>query len=189
MNFVNEIMIRGKVLVIRNGDKPSIRILSKSGNKESFPLVFCSKKTLSSAKIRTGMHVEIKGRVQSYTRKENDRYTRHQVFFATSVKQDETLCGEKFAIKGKFYNEFQTAVYLSGAFVSEEERGNGWLHISIRVSDKANDIVVVNMRKLDRQPKYKKGDPICVVGSISTINKDFNGEKVHYENIVVKDIG
>ncbi len=190
MKYVNEFEIYGKVLVIRGGAHPSVRLLSKSGKSDAYPLVFCSPKQIKAAKLRVGMHVEIKGSVHSYNYKDKDgKYVRRQSFYASFIKEDSTLCGDKFDVKGKFYKEYSSRVFLGGSFVSQKERDNGWLSIMLRASEREEDTILVNMRKLDRQPEYKKGDPICIVGTISTVNKDFNGEKVHFENIVVSDIG
>lgn len=191
MDFVNEFVIRGKVLLIRGNDNhPSLRVLSKSGKKETFPLVFCSQKLLKKRGIKPGMHVEAKGVIRTYyVKKEDGGMSRRQAFHATDIKQDKTLCAEKFNIEGKFYSDFAANVYIKGAFLSQDVRDDGWMSILIRTSDNSMDVVKVNMRKLDRQPKYKKNDPICIVGTISTVNKEFGNNRMHYENIIVNDIG
>ncbi len=190
MNYVNEFVIKGKALIIRNEGYSSIRLLSKSGKIDTYPLIQCSPKLLQKADIKPGMHIEVTGDIRVYQKRDpNGHYSRRQYLFATDIKAASTMCKDKFDIKGNFFNEMSTRVYLSGKYVSSSVRSDGWMSIDIKVSDSGLDVVRVNMKKLSRQPVFKKGDPICVVATVSTVNKEFGDKKIHFENIVVNDIG
>ena len=35
---------------------------------------------------------------------------------------------------------------------------------------------------------YRKGDEVCIVASISTTEKEFEGQSVYFENLIIEDI-
>ena len=190
MDYVNEFIVKGKVVAVKNGTHPSIRLVSKAGKKETFPLIYCTKKMLDSLHIKPGMRIETKGAIRTfYNKSDNGDYTRRQAFHAESISVGESLCAQKFGVKGAFYDDMSTNVYLSGILMSKRVRDDGWASAYVRVSDSDMNTIKVNFKETPQSSSLQKGDHICLVGLISTVNKTFGEKNYHYENIVVNDIG
>ncbi len=189
MEYVNEFSIDGKVIAVKNGQFPALRLISKSGKKETFPLVHCSQAMIDESKVRVNSHVMVEGYVEIiFVKAPKGGYQKRQIFKATKVERATTLCEKKFGESGKFFDEPSTSVYLKGTFISQKIRDDGWASMMIQVSDDSKDTVKVNIKSNPKSKKLQKNDTICVVGSISTANKTFGDDKRHFENIIVNDI-
>ena len=189
MDYVNEFVINGKVVAIKEGRHPSVRLITKSGKKESFPLVSCTKEMLSSLNLHVQSRIQVKGTVESiFVKTKDNGYQRRQIFKALEITPASTLCEEKFGSSGRFFDEMSTNVYIKGTLVSQNIRDDGWASLIIQTSESDRDTVKVNLKTTPNTKKLHDGDTLCVIGTISTVNKTFNNENRHFENIVVSDL-
>lgn len=187
--FINEVIATGKVVSITPGThRSSVRIVTKNGNIDTYPLFFCNAEQCSN--LRVGDHVRVRGCVEVYFKKSaSGEIQRRQCFVATKIEKALTMCEEKFGVKGKFWESPTNAIYISGELKSQSVRADDWMSLNLQVSESDRDVVKINMKKLDRQPEINKGDVVCIRGGISTVNKSFGDKKMHFENIIVSDIG
>ena len=189
MQYVNEFEIIGKIVSIKSGRFPAIRLVTKSGKLDSYPLVQCSQKMIDDLKLGVQDHVQVKGRVQTIFVKTPDKgYQRRQVFKAKEIAFASTLCEEKFGSSGKFFDSPTTRVYIKGVFIMQKLRDDGWASMVIQTSDNERNTIKVNIKSNPKSKTLKEGDIVCVVGGISTVNKEFGKDKRHFENIIVNDL-
>ena len=132
--------------------------------------------------------VRIKGHLQTRTVKKDGQYRKIQQLVADSLISEPTLTEEHFGCKGKFFGPSFIRICLQGTVVKVIDNGN-WYRYKINVSnnDKSN-IVVINMKKLERHLNVKVGDKICAVCTYATPKKYINEEDVVYEDIIVSDL-
>lgn len=189
MDYVNEFEIVGKVVAIKTGRYPAIRMVTKNGKLESYPLVRCKQKVIDSLKLAPQDHIRVTGSIQTvYVRTPDKGYQRRQIFKAKTVEPTSTLCQEKFGMNGKYFDNPHVNVYVKGVFVMQKIRDDGWASMIIRTSDNERDTVKVNIKSNKKSKSLESGDVICIVGGISTVNKEFGEVKRHFENIIANDI-
>lgn len=187
ITFFNEIEATGKVVAINDDSQwCSVRMVTKNGKIDTYPLFQCKKKMLAGLKLKD--RIKIKGHVSVFYLDRNGSTQRRQCFVADSISKLTTMCEEKFGVKGKFYQDPSVELCLSGKFKSQDIRDDGWMSMNLQISDNPKDVVRINMKKLDRQPQIKKDEMVYVNCGVSTVNKQFGDKKMHYENIIVRDI-
>ncbi len=190
MDYVNEFVINGKIVSIKDGKYPAIRVVTKNGKMDSYPLINCTQKMIDKLKLRVQSHVKVEGYLQSIYVKTQNGFQKKQVFRAKSISAAETLCESKFGSKssGKFFETPSAVVYIKGVFENQKIRDDGWASLIVRISDKESDTLKINIKSNPKSKQLQKGDIVCIVAGISTVNKKFGEENRHFENIIVNDL-
>lgn len=192
VEYVNEIVATGRLITKteKSGGGAQITIVSKSGKNPSFLKFTFDHADLSGIPIRS--KVKVKGYVRSYTYPDQTAGRRpfYQALIGTEIAKERTLTEERFGVEGRFSKEPHCEVYLKGIIrhvIDEGEWVRYLLYTDGAAENRRESTIRLSMKKLDRQPAYKKGDVICAVCGISTKRKQVNGRNEDFEDIMIYD--
>ncbi len=186
---VNEIELTGRLVKerIRQDGTAVVTMFSRCG-RDVFLRFYCPAGTLPPHKQHAMLR--IKGHMR--IRKSSDEDTGFvQGFVADEVSPQPTLAEERFGVRGRFFREPECRIYLKGE-VRKVAESKGYLRIHMAVREGAEGgrmiTVLVNMKRLERQPEIRPGDTICAVCAASTPEGEKNGERKYWEDVIVSDI-
>ena len=192
VSSVNEIDVVGR-LIARNEKKNGdtyITVLSKNGT-DIYVHFLCPKGVMPECRMRK--HIKVKGYTSSHSYVDQNGKNRFaQTFIAEAVSIVKTRAEEKFGVQGIFFPELTCNIYMKGILrniIDEPSWVRLLIETDIGMSDRRSSSVRLSMKRIDRQPKLKKGDVICITGSLSTPEKEIDGKITHFEDIIVTDIG
>ena len=151
-----------------------------------YPGIFIPKKAFVDLKYHSRVHII--GHINSRYITKNGKRRKVQQLIADKIEYEPTLTEKVFGEKGKFFEAQYIKIMLKGKIKDIIEENN-WYRYKINVSDTEREkILIVNMKKLERHPKVKVGDTVCMVCAYSTPKKVINEEDVVYEDIIVSDL-
>lgn len=184
---INEFEMSCRVInmVKHEGGTGFIRGYIKDGI-DIYPGVYIPKNVYKEFNHHSRVH--IKGHLQTRTVKKDGQYRKIQQLVADSLVSEPTLTEKYFGCKGKFFSPSFIRICLQGTVVKVVDNGN-WYRYKIDVSDNdKSNVIVINMKKLERHLDVKAGDKICAVCTYTTPKKYINEEDVVYEDIIVSDL-
>lgn len=146
--------------------------------------------------IRVHDHVMVEGHVVGYDYKNEtwDKWTHVQYIVADKITRDHSELYKVFGVEGFAREDPFIKLYLSGKVTSIKEHDSGWVNLTLSIpnpKDPSRNTSIraqysSRMRVYDVKPK--KGDYICMTALLSSIQKDANGDRKRYEDIIVNDM-
>ncbi len=197
MQNVNEIIAAGRIVNIGRNQysHPAITIVVR-GRRPAF-IHFAFKDGWLDPDLAVGDSVRVKGHCKAYRYHNEvfDRMATIQYFIADEIERDETEMKKRFGIAGKFPEPSHCRAYFAGEVANKlDTKDPKWGKLTVKVEGQGNDprpsyIQMSYYKDWNLPPfDYEKGDKVCVVASISTPQKELDGVKVNFENVVVEDI-
>lgn len=147
--------------------------------------------------LRPGDTVEVEGHVVAYTMRDRlweKRFSYRQALVADKVTFCKTMLEEEFGLKAGFYmgsHAFKTALAGTVEGVSEVP---GWKVLTLEIPGNAGSLrknsirVQYSTRARINSIDVGKGDAVALVASLVTRQKEINGERRNFENILVEDM-
>ena len=142
-------------------------------------------------------HVRIAGfcRAYGFYNESLGKPSYNQYFVAQTIEKDTTELEEKFGMAGRYYNTPFFRMYTKGIVESIIDTGNErWKKLKVRTCshgiDQRQSTITFSYYTGGDLPEcsYKRGDIVCLSASVSTPQKDMNGQKVSFENLTIEDI-
>ncbi len=181
---VNFVEAYGRLVSERNTPAGKIITIFSHSGREIYPKFYCPKGVMLALMPHSEIHV--KGHIE--LRRRPGEIPR-QVFVADEIERPMTLTEEIFGEPGRFFPRPSSVVYLKGTLVSAKIEGDWHRYVIQTETSKGRTVPVrVSMRKLEKDPDYKKGDSLCCVCVITTRIKEVSGQKRYFEDILVSDI-
>lgn len=145
--------------------------------------------------IIEGEHVIVKGYVRASVYIDADDSTKSSLrFISTDIKRAKTILEMECGVRGRFYRNDFSVITLVGEVTRIQAMPNttDWVTVYVTTDvDGRKDTTALSYCTKARLPgigKLAVEDKVAVYGSAQTQNKVVNGEKKHYENVMVEDI-
>ena len=189
---VNEIILTGRLVAEKNRSDGScvITMFSKC-SKDVFLRFYCAPGVMPEHKKHAMLKIKGHLRIRKIVSEEEERANYTQGFVADEITPMTTLVEDRYGVKGKFFAEPECYIYIKGV-VHKVTPVNNYYRIHVRTNEgpgsKRDINVMLNMKKLDRQPAIHPGDTIYTVCSASTPIEEKGEDKIYWEDIIISDL-
>lgn len=196
----NKFEAAGKVIYLgvdRMGHKSMTLVMKGSSKEQKRVTINCDDAILSD--IKYGNHVKVKGYFNafSYFNEARKKESNIQVCVATSVEKDISDLDKVFGKPGKYYSDSYFKIYISGEITDLKETGHkSWAKMEVKTGrgsyDDRNSFISLsyhkNMKFMPAFSSFKVGEQVYIAASMYTPSKEFNGEQVYFEDLIIEDI-
>lgn len=192
MKDENKIVADGRITYIRRSENGNTVFYLQSVDKANVRNIqFVYKGDFPDGiGIRKKVHVE--GYVVAYKNAiEGGKIDSIQYFVAEKVELQRSILEAEFGQTGHFLAKDSFKGVFSGT-VSQVIRTENpkWGKLVVAINGRRTSYVVFSYFLGGRLPEfdYEKGDRVCIMSGLSTIDKEVNGKKKHFQNLQIEDI-
>lgn len=194
MKDINKFEITGRIkrITTDKSGNPTIILAIVRDQKTFRNITIVSDKPIPP-EIIEGEKVTVKGYIRASVYYDDANVFRSSFkFVSTEIVAQKTVLEEECGIKGRFYNNDYSKISLIGEITWIQSTGNDWaiIYVTTDINGRKDSVPLSynTKAKLPKIGKFEKGDRVAVYASAWAQDKVVNGEKRHYDNIMVEDI-